>query len=183
MKNIQLRKHLKPTWKHRWRTFRLRSKLFFLGPGVFVDKNVEIQRYPKNVSIEGNVVLKEGVRMCACNENAKIEIGENTTVGFHTFLFSSNSIKVGKNCLIAPFVYIVDSDHEIQKGTLINEQPNNTAPIVIGNDVWLGTGSKILKGVSIADGAVIAAGAILNTNVGENEIWGGIPAKKLGDRK
>ena len=49
--------------------------------------------------------------------------------------------------------------------------------------MWIGTGAKILKGVSIENGAVIAAGAIVNSNVKAYEIYGGIPAKKISDRK
>ena len=179
----QLRKHLKFTLLHKIRQFTLRRKIDTLGENVFIEKNVKILRFPKNVQIGNQVVLKEGARICSCNQNAKINIGENTTFGYHSFLFSSESIEIGNNCLIAPFVYIVDSDHNIEKGKLINEQPNNTAPVKIGNDVWIGTGAKILKGVSIENGAVIAAGAIVRDDVKAYEIHGGIPAKKISDRK
>ena len=179
----QLRKHLKFTLLHKIRQFTLRRKIDTLGENVFIEKNVKILRFPKNVQIGNQVVLKEGARICSCNQDAKINIGENTTFGYHSFLFSSESIEIGNNCLIAPFVYIVDSDHNIEKGKLINEQPNSTAPVKIGNDVWIGTGAKILKGVSIENGAVIAAGAIVRSDVKAYEIHGGIPAKKISDRK
>ncbi len=179
----QLRKHLKFTLLHKIRQFTLRRKIDTLGENVFIEKNVKILRFPKNVQIGNQVVLKEGARICSCNQNAKIKIGENTTFGYHSFLFSSESIEIGNNCLIAPFVYIVDSDHNIEKEKLINEQPNSTAPVKIGNDVWIGTGAKILKGVSIENGAVIAAGAIVRNDVKAYEIHGGIPAKKISDRK
>ena len=179
----QLRKHLKFTLLHKIRQFTLRRKIDTLGENVFIEKNVKILRFPKNVQIGNQVVLKEGARICSCNQNAKIKIGENTTFGYHSFLFSSESVEIGNNCLIAPFVYIVDSDHNIEKGKLINEQPNSTAPVKIGNDVWIGTGAKILKGVSIENGAVIAAGAIVRNDVKAYEIHGGIPAKKISDRK
>ena len=179
----QLRKHLKFTLLHKIRQFTLRRKIGTLGENVFIEKNVKILRFPKNVQIGNQVVLKEGARICSCNQNAKINIGENTTFGYHSFLFSSESIEIGNNCLIAPFVYIVDSDHNIEKEKLINEQPNSTSPVKIGNDVWIGTGAKILKGVSIENGAVIAAGAIVRNDVKAYEIHGGIPAKKISDRK
>ncbi|MEL6559143.1 MAG: acyltransferase [Bacteroidota bacterium] len=183
MKNQQLRKHLKKTWKTRWRYFRNSKKLGSCGADVYFDKNIEIQRYPKNVSIRDMAVIKEGARICACNETATISIGKNTTIGFHTFIFASNHISIGDDCLVAPFVYLVDSDHSIEKNQLINQQSNTTSPIKIGNDVWLGTGCKILKGVTIGDGAIIAAGAIVNADVPAYEIWGGIPAKKISERK
>ena len=165
------------------RQFTVRRKINTLGENVFIEKNVKILRFTKNVDIGKNVVLKEGARICSCNKNAKVYIGKNTTFGYHSFLFSSESIEIGNDCLIAPFVYIVDSDHNIEKDKLINEQPNSTAPVKIGNDVWIGTGAKILKGVSIENGAVIAAGAIVKSDVKAYEIYGGIPARKISDRK
>lgn len=85
--------------------------------------------------------------------------------------------------MIAPFVYLVDSDHGIDKGTKMNQQPNQTAPIKIGSDVWIGTGAKILKGVTIGDGAIIAAGAVVKDSVEPYKIVGGIPAKTISERK
>jgi len=179
----QLRKHLKFTVKNKLRAFIQGNRIGYLGKRVFIDKNVELLRFPKNISVNNGAVLKEGARICACNEKATISIGENTTVGFHTFIYASEKIKIGDNCLIAPFVYIVDSNHSIEKGTLINQQSNITEEVIIGNDVWLGTGAKILKGTVIEDGAVIAAGAIVSGLVKANEIFGGVPAKKIGERK
>lgn len=183
MKNDQLRKHLEFSADHVERQNVEKKRLAHLGSDVFIDKNVELQRYPRNITINDRVVLKEGTRICSCNENAIISVGNNTTIGFHNFIFASERIVIGSDCLIAPFVYIVDSDHEIARDQLINEQPNVTAPVVIGNDVWIGTGAKILKGVTISDGAVIAAGAVVSSDVGPYEIHGGIPAKKISERK
>lgn len=140
-------------------------------------------RNPGNISIGDNVVLKEGAKICACNPQASISIGVNSTIGYHTYIFASSGIAIGNDCLIAPFVYIVDSDHNIEKKELINRQGNISAPITIGNDVWIGTGAKILKGVSIAQGAVIASGALVKNDVGSYEIHGGVPSKKIGERK
>ncbi len=183
MKNEQLRKHLIFTAKHHKRLRKYKKCLKHCGEDVYFDKNVEVLRFPGNVSIEDHAVIKEGARICACNEGAVIRIGRNTTVGYHTFIFASAMISIGDNCLIAPFVYLVDSDHEMARDRLINEQPNVSDPVVIGQDVWIGTGAKILKGVRIGDGAVIAAGAVVSQDVGPYEIFGGIPAKKIGERK
>ena len=140
-------------------------------------------RFPKNIYLEDDVVIKEGARICACNEHAVIKIGKRTTIGYHNFIFASASIEIGDDCLIAPFVYLVDSNHKIDKSTKINLQPNETAPIKIGNDVWIASNVTVLKGVIIEDGAVIAANSVLNQSVPAYEIWGGSPAKKIGERK
>jgi len=183
MKNSQLRKHLKRTLAVRWRSFRNKSKLGSLGSGVYFEPGVKLMRYPNNIFLSSGMVLKTGARLCPCNERASITIGKNTTVGYHTYLFASEKITIGDDCLIAPFVYIVDSDHNIAKDTLINQQPNSTAPVTIGDDVWIGTGAKILKGVTIGNGAVIAAGALVKDDVAAYEIVGGVPAKTISSRK
>ncbi len=183
MKNEQLRKHLKFTWRNYLRLWMLKNKLKECGSNVYLDKNVEVLRYPKNISIYDEVVIKEGVKICSCNENALITIGKNTTIGYHTFIFSSGAITIGENCQIAPFVYLVDSDHNISKELPINQQSNIVEAIEVGDDVWIGVGARILKGVSIGNGAVIAAGAVVSKNVDPYTIVGGIPAKKIGERK
>lgn len=183
MKNSQLRKHLKRTIPVKWRSFRNKAKIGHLGQDVYFESDVALMRYPKNISLGNSMVLKKGARICPCNEKATISIGDNTTVGYHTYMFASEKIEIGDNCLIAPFVYIVDSDHSIEKSLPINQQPNLTAPILIGNDVWIGTSAKILKGVTIGNGAVIAAGALVKDDVEPYSIVGGIPAKKISERK
>lgn len=183
MGNQQLRKHLKRTLGVRWRYWRQKQRLGHCGTGIFFEPDVHLMRFPKNIHLGANMVLKSGARLCACNETARISIGENTTVGYHTYLFASAAIIIGANCLIAPFVYLVDSDHSIAREELINRQPNQTAPITIGDDVWIGTGAKILKGVTVGTGAVIAAGALVKDDVAPYTIVGGIPAKKISERK
>ena len=149
------------------------------GSGIYVENNVELQRHPEKVFLGEQVMLKEGVRICPTHPGATISIGNWTTVGHHSFLFSKSEISIGDNCLIAPFCYFVDSDHGIAPGFLIREQPMNTLPIVIGNDVWLGTGAVVTKGVTIGDGAVVAARAVVNHNVPSNAIVAGVPAKVI----
>ncbi len=81
-----------------------------------------------------------------------------------------------------PFLYLIDSNHQIQKSQRINEQPIEANNIVIENDVWLGTGVKILSGVTVGQGSVIAAGSVVNQNVPPYTIFGGTPAKQIGKR-
>jgi len=181
--NQQLRKHIRPTLRDRYRIWKIRQRLGSCGEGVYFERNTAFMRYPHLIRIGSNVIVKEGVKICPCNEQASVTIGHNTTIGYHTFLFASASISIGNNCQIAPFVYFVDSDHGIAKDQLMNQQPNITEPIVVGNDVWIATGAKILKGVTIHDGAVIAAGAVVKDDVQAYEIVGGIPARHLGFRE
>lgn len=179
----QLRNHLKFTWKHKLRAFQQKRRLALLGKHVHIDKCVEFLRFPKNIYVDDEVVVKEGTRICSCNDTAIIKIGKRTTIGYHNFIFSSARIEIGDDCLIAPFVYIVDSNHQIAMDSLINLQPNETAPIKVEDGVWIASNVTILKGVTIGQGAVIAANSVVNKDVPAYEIWGGSPAKKIGERK
>lgn len=183
MEANQFRKFLKFSLKHHLRLFWHKQRLGFCGDQVFIDDNVKLMRFPKGINIASHVALKEGARICACNPQASVTIGENTTIGYHTFIFASEQITIGKNCLIAPFVYLVDSDHEISRNELINQQANKTAPIIIGNDVWLGSNVTVLKGVRIGDGAVVGANALVNSDVEPYTIVGGVPARVIGKRE
>lgn len=179
----QLRQHLKYGIGQKWRAFRQKGRLGNLGAQVWIDKKVELMRFPQNISVADEVVIKEGARICACNKSAKVSIGARTTIGYHNFIFASAGIEIGEDCLIAPFVYIVDSDHGIKREELINRQPNQTAAVKIHNGVWLAGSVMVLKGVEIGEGAVVASNSVVNCNIPPYEIWGGSPAKKIGERE
>lgn len=84
-----------------------------------------------------------------------------------------NSITIGDDVCIAEGVVIRDSDnHHIDR-----EDYKMSAPIQIGNHVWIGMNAVILKGVTIGDGAVIAAGAVVTRDVPAKAMVGGVPAK------
>jgi acetyltransferase-like isoleucine patch superfamily enzyme len=154
-----------------------------LGSDTYVDRNVRLLRHPGNIFLGNNVILKEGTRLCPAQPDSHIEIGDWTTIGYHTFIFASYEITIGANCLIAPFCYIVDSNHGIKKGTLIREQVMTSLPITIGDDVWLGAKVTVLSGVCIGTGAVIASGSVVSGDIPAYNIAAGVPAKIIGDRK
>src|SRR5262249_40603367 len=116
-------------------------------------------------------------RICTANPKATISIGDWTTVGYHCFMFATTRIEIGANCLIAPFCYLVDSDHGTARGALIREQPMHYAPIRIGADVWLGLGVSVTAGVTIGDGAVIGARAVVTEDIPPYAVAVGSPAR------
>jgi acetyltransferase-like isoleucine patch superfamily enzyme len=170
-----------PIVKFRFFLYKL-FDLSYLGRKVYIDRNVKLMRFKKNISIGDYSVIKEGTRICPCNSSAIVKIGKRTTIGYHNFIFSSEAIEIGDDCLIAPFVYMVDSNHQFKKNLKINQQPNEAAPIKIGNDVWIASNVTILKGVTIGDGAIIATNSVVNKDVPPYAIFGGSPAKKIGER-
>jgi len=87
-------------------------------------------------------------------------------------------LKIGNKTVIAPGVRIIDHDHD----TNPKKRHENIFPgkeIIIGENVWIGYDSTILKGVNIGDGAIVAAGSIVTKDVKSNTLVGGTPAKKI----
>lgn len=110
---------------------------------------------------------------------AGIEIGEGTIIGDHAFLDGRAPLIIGNHVDIASQVLIYNSEHDIHSEGF---DPIEEA-VEIGDYAFVGARSVILPGVKIGRGAVVAAGAVVTENVGDFEIVGGVPAKKIGERK
>lgn len=95
-----------------------------------------------------------------------------------------NGIEIGDNGLIGSGCKFIDHDHGIAINIPMNAQAcSRCAPIKIEPDVWLGDNVIILSGVTIGAGAIIGAGAVVSHSVPKNEIWAGVPARRIGLRK
>lgn len=180
--NEQLRAHARLTLRHRVRAAWHRLRGAALGDRVLVDASAQLLRYPSRIEVGADAILKAGSHLCPCRADASVRIGARTTVGISTLIYASERIDIGDDCMIAPFVHIVDSNHGTRRDTPMNRQPNETAPIRIGNDVWIGAHVVILKGVTIGDGAIVAAGAVVRDDVAPYSIVGGVPARMIGER-
>lgn len=150
-----------------------------LSLGISFHKMIKNNTY---LSIENNakLILKgkfnihDGCTICIY-EDANLEIGSGY-INSGSKINCFKKIKIGNNVIISENVHIRDSDnHEIIGGKQISE------PITIGNNVWIGLNAIILKGVSIGDGAIIAAGAIVTKDVKPYTLVAGIPAKPIKD--
>lgn len=115
---------------------------------------------------------------------AVLEIGDSTYIGEANNLRAAGGIRIGANCLISQGVSIISSNHSSKLGLPITEQPSRTDKkgVTIGDDVWIGTNSTILPGVTIGKGAIVAAGSVVTSSVREYTIVAGVPARFLKAR-
>lgn len=168
--------------------FHKLKKIFYLfkantGNNIYIGKKVKFLRYTKNLYIGSNVIFKDYSQICIAEKSGKISIGDNTTIGYYTFIYAKKKIIIGDNCLIAPFVYIIDHDHDIYNKNQINKSGLICKDIIIEPNVWIGTKAIILKGSIIRSGAVIGAGSVVKGEIPNNAIFAGNPGKIISYRK
>ena len=116
-----------------------------------------------------------------------IYIGNNVFLGKGTTLMSSRAkIIVGDHVMVGPGVTVITGNHKIDVvGKYMDEitdkekDPDDDQDIVFEGDNWIGANVTILKGVTIGEGAVVAAGSVVTKDVEPYSIYGGVPAKKL----
>jgi acetyltransferase-like isoleucine patch superfamily enzyme len=105
----------------------------------------------------------------------QLTIGHRVMINSGAIIRTADSISIGDDVKIGSLVSIADTDgHEIVPGAGIR-----VAPVVIGNDVWIGRGAIILPGVSVGDGAVVGAGSIVTRDVLAFSVVAGNPARLL----
>ena len=107
--------------------------------------------FGKNIHLGNNVFINAG---CHFQDQGGIYIGDDVLIGHNVVLATLNH-----------------DENPLKRANLI------ASPIKIGNKVWIGSNATLLPGVTIGDGAIIAAGAVVTKDVEENSIVGGVPAK------
>lgn len=121
------------------------------------------------------------------NSNSKIHFGDRIQLNDYVHISSVKSVTIGDDVLIASHVYISDNSHGSYKGDkndtspliIPTKRPYYTAPVKIGNRVWIGEGVIIMPGVTIGNGSIIGAHSIVNKDIPENTIAVGSPAKVI----
>jgi acetyltransferase-like isoleucine patch superfamily enzyme len=116
-----------------------------------------------------------------------ISVGSGTSLGYRPVLIASRSfIRIGSNVIFGPQVTIRGGNHRIdmigrtmRSVTDAEKRPSDDPGVVIEDDVWIGTRAIILAGARIGEGAVIAAGAVVNSDVPPYAIAAGVPARVL----
>ncbi len=114
--------------------------------------------------------------------DAELVVGERAVIGSYNILNGGHGLSIGRQALLAAFVYINSSDHGFSRSRPVLEQDFVGAPIEIGSDVWLGGHVYVGKGVTIGEGTVVGAGAVVVRDLPAYAVAVGNPARKLKDR-
>jgi carbonic anhydrase/acetyltransferase-like protein (isoleucine patch superfamily) len=117
------------------------------------------------------------------SDSPTFRVGDRTMIGHGCGFVIARQVTIGQDCLLAMGVNVFDSSgHPVDPGRRLAGLPLEDAevkPVTIGNNVWIGASATIFPGVTIGDGAVIAARAVVVNNVAPNTLVAGYPARKI----
>jgi maltose O-acetyltransferase len=107
-----------------------------------------------------------------------LHLGRNFYANHGCTILDCNTVTIGENCLLAPHVCISAATHplEVHRRAAGEEF---TAPVVIGDNVWIGANATICPGVTLGNGVVVGAGAVVTKSFPDNVVIGGVPARIL----
>ncbi len=109
----------------------------------------------------------------------KVSIGKGTVINRGCLLYTTGGLLIGENVSISSGAWLVTGTHDMNDPLF----PDNYRPIVIGNHAWIGIRATILAGVTIGEGAVVMAGAVVARDVPPYAVVGGVPARVVSQRK
>lgn len=113
-----------------------------------------------------------------------IEIGAKSVLGQECTLSCFQRISIGRECIIADRVMMIDFDHgtsEVERA--VREQGIYKRDVRVGHNVWIGYGASLLRGVTVGDHAVIGTSSVVTSDVADDAVVGGIPARVLRIRE
>jgi acetyltransferase-like isoleucine patch superfamily enzyme len=125
--------------------------------------------------IGNNCVVRRGVYLGSPNE---LEMGDGSFIG-RASLYCTGGVKIGKNVNVSDGAVIITAKHDVNSPAF----EALYQPITVNDWAWIATNAIILAGVTIGEGAVVAAGAVVTKDVLPYSIVGGNPAKVIGERK
>lgn len=129
------------------------------------------------VWIGGTVQVLRGARIVTMR-GAQVRLGANTFLNDDVYVIARRSITIGKGCAIAWRTMIVDSDFHALYGRN-GRYETLTLPVTIGDNVWIGMGSIVLKGVTIGAGSVVAAGSVVRGDIAPEVVFAGNPGRVI----
>ena len=113
---------------------------------------------------------------CINNAVGDVIIGDHSRVGLHNTVIGP--VTIGSNVNLAQGITVTALNHNFaEKDLRIDEQGVSTAPVTIGDDIWIGANAVILPGVTIGNHSVVAAGAVVTKDVPPHSLVAGVPAK------
>ena len=161
-----------------------------------VGRGFHMEKLPY-ITGSGRIVIGEGVRLSGksgigfnnrLKEHPELIVGDGTFIGHNCGFAIAESVRIGSHCLLAGGVSVSDNDgHPLEADKRRRGEPvegEQVKPVVICDDVWMGRSATVLKGVTIGEGAIVGANAVVTKDVPARTVVAGNPArvvKELAD--
>ena len=170
LNNLYINHFIRPQLESSGMDFRVIGPRHFQisGPGISIADHVHVMALPD-----------KPVRLAVYEELGQISIGNYCIVNPGVRVSSADKITIGNSCMLAMNCYLSDADwHDLQHRIFA---PGATAPILLGNNVWIGDSALVCKGVSIGDNSVVGAWSVVTKDVPANVVIVGNPARIVRD--
>ena len=164
---------------------KIKNKIEVFIRDLFINSIAASKLTPKSVRyiiyrIYGLEVFSKNISPNCFFGSNNVKIGRGSFINYNCFFDNSEKITIGENCSLAMDVLVCTSTHKISDnkkrgGELIG------LPVIIKNGCWIGALATILPGVTVEDGCVIAAGAVVTKSTDANGVYAGVPAIRVKD--
>jgi len=177
----------------------LLAKFFYREPLLryrceSVGRRLQLEGVIPEIGGDGRIVIGNNVRigpLCSwdighkVSTGAELIIGDDVSVNYQNIMSVVTSVHIGARTMLAGGVSIYDNpSHPMSPRRRFFHEPfelDECAPVVIGRNCWIGSKAFVLKGVTIGDNSIVAAGSVVTKSVPANVLVGGVPAKVLRD--
>ena len=150
-----------------------------LGTHCGIGRRVTING-PLRLSMGDYSALYDNVALIG---SGTISLGSGTTLGNNCVVACVEKVQIGNNVMVAGYCYIVDQDHEFSTPDVpIAKQGVRAAPVIVDDDVWIGSHAVVLRGVHIGRGAVVGANSVVTSDVPAYSVVAGSPARVIRAR-
>ena len=171
-------------WRYLWRRLLTAAGRRWRSDGpFFLGRGLELKIEPRGEIRFGRFVWIGDGSKIRCHEGV-VEIGAKTVMGQECTISAYQRVRIGEECVIADRAMFIDFDHgmvEVERP--IRLQGIYKRDVEVGNNVWIGYGACVLRGVSVGDNAVIGTNSVVTKDVPANAVVGGIPARIIRMRE
>lgn len=183
--------------------FRSNKGLILIGKGVrirnpsmihsagrlIIEDYAEIQgastngiKFGKNVSVGSSAVIRPSGYYNR-QKGYGLEVGDNSNIGIGSYIGCGGGVVIGNSVMMGPHGSIHSENHNFDRlDQSMKSQGVDRRKTTIEDDVWLAAGVRILSGVTVGASSVVAAGAVVTQDVGQNTVTAGVPARAVSNR-
>ena len=158
------------------------SRLEECGRGLTLPNGIPWVEGQLKICVGYNVMLDRTVITSgSTHERPILTIGDRTEVGYHTQINVGERVQIGNDCLISAECFITDNDgHPLDPQRRLRKEPvlaEEIKPVIIEDNVWIGRGAAVLKGVTIGTGSIVSANSVVTRSLPPYSVAMGVPAK------